>query len=247
MADENVKKLADEFKKYNRICYYPSSGRDLSDLDYFGSGRLLWNERVESSCRVSGQTAQSCDLPDLFVHSDINFYMEFEEGKDLDARECGFHGEFEVVAFRELPRISNPNRICDNYNFSGRCYEYKLKVWGIDKELTLIYCLCENEFFVSDILLAHGVKIDCVWSKNWAGGLTTGTWLANVCDKLETRKFYTDWLCVPGKRGQPLNLPVKEKYPDLMVEASVKLIRSGEPKWIDEGANGWVEEYDVTK
>ena len=69
MADENVKKLADELKKYNRICYYPSSGRDLSDLDYFGSGRLLWNERVESSCRVSGQTAQSCDLPDLFEKS----------------------------------------------------------------------------------------------------------------------------------------------------------------------------------
>ncbi|MDD3378332.1 MAG: hypothetical protein PHF08_12900 [Candidatus Riflebacteria bacterium] len=247
MAAENATKLADELKKYRKICYYPSSGTDLSDLDYFGSGKLLWDERVESGRRISNIGAQNDDLPDLFVHSDINFYMEFEEGKDLDADECGLHGSYEVTGFRELPRITSPNRICDNYDFSGRCFEYKLKVWGINKELTLIYCLCENEFFVSEILLAHGIKVDYIWSKNWAGGLTTGTWLANVCKKLNTKKFFTDWLCVPGKKGQPLNSAVKEKYPLLMIKSTVKLIRSGEPKWIDEGANGWVEEYDVTK
>ena len=57
------KKLADELKKYNRICYYPSSGRDLSDLDYFGSGRLLWNERVESSCRFRGRLPKAANCP----------------------------------------------------------------------------------------------------------------------------------------------------------------------------------------
>ena len=39
-SDTTVNKLVEELRKYKNICFYPSSGTDLSDLDYFCSGRL---------------------------------------------------------------------------------------------------------------------------------------------------------------------------------------------------------------
>ncbi len=65
MSAENIIKLANELKKYGKICYYPSSGRDLSDVDYFGSGKLLWSERIEKSADNNDIAAEIDDLPDL--------------------------------------------------------------------------------------------------------------------------------------------------------------------------------------
>lgn len=241
--------LVNELKKYRCICYYPSSGADLSNLDYFGSGKKPWEERISGPSLESSFSAESGELendPDLFIHTDINFYQEFASGQDMEADECGLHGSFEVLEFRELPSIKEPNRICDNYEFSGKCFEYKLRVWGSAKIRTLIFCLCENEFFVSRILLGHQIYAAIVWSRNWNGGQTYGTWLANVLDQLQTVKVYTDWLCVPGMRGEPRNRSVEEKYPELMVPTKVKLVRNIDVHWIDEGAHGWVEEFDVS-
>ena len=241
--------LANELKKYSCICYYPSSGTDLSNIDYFGSGKKLWSERIDGIQSDSATAADTCGLgndPDLFVHTDINFYQEFASGMAMEPDECGIHGSFEVLEFRELPALKDPNLICDNYTFTGRCFEYKLRVWGSKKVRTLIYCLCENEYFVAKILLANGIKVPVIWSRNWFGGRTYGTWLANVLDKLNTSKVYTDWLCVPGKRGEPRNRSVEEKYPELMVAAKVKLVRNNEIHWIDESAHGWVEEFEVS-
>ncbi|OGK06115.1 MAG: hypothetical protein A2W80_05745 [Candidatus Riflebacteria bacterium GWC2_50_8] len=242
------KSLADELKHYSCICYYPSSGTDLSDIDYFASGRKLWSERVEGvpvPPAKSGDKASLQSEPDLYIHTDVNFYQEFSAGHDLDPEDCAIHGSFEVIEFRELPRLEKPNRICDNFDYSGKCFEYKLRVWGSEKTLTLIYCLCENESFVADILLAHGIKVEYVWSRNWYGTHTYGTWLANILDQTQTRKVYTDWLCVPGKRGEPQNIAVQQKYPELMVPARVKLVRNEDIRWIDESGHGWVEEFDV--
>ncbi|OQA05649.1 MAG: hypothetical protein BWY66_02351 [bacterium ADurb.Bin374] len=50
---------------------------------------------------------------------------------------------------------------------------------------------------------------------------------------------------MPGNRGEPRNRLVEEKYPDLMLPSGVNLVRNTDIHWIDEGANGWVEEYDV--
>lgn len=244
--------LVNELKKFNCICYYPSSGTDLSNIDYFGSGKKLWEERtsgIQSESDVSENPAnlgnERENDPDLFIHTDINFYQEFESGLDMLPTDCGIHGSFEVLEFRELPALNNPNLICDNYEYSGKCFEYKLRVWGSEKIRTLIYCLCENEYFVTKILLAHSINVSIIWSRNWNGGLTYGTWLANILDKLHTEKVFTDWLCVPGKRGEPRNRFVEEKYPELMVPAKVKLIQNNDIHWIDEGSHGWVEEFDV--
>jgi hypothetical protein len=242
--------LADELKKYRNICFYPSSGNDLSSLDYFASGRKPREERI--ICAESGNTRSPdpvCDSEDidLFIHADINFYQEFAAGKDLEPEDCGMYGSFEVLSFRELPKIVNPNQIYDNYEFSGQVFEYKLRLWGSEKIRTLIYCLCENEFVVAKILLPKDVKVSTIWSKNWAGGYTHGTWLANVLDRLQTKKVFTDWLCVPGQRGEPRNLRVADKYPELMVPAKVRLVRNVDNHWIDEGANGWIEEFTVQK
>ncbi len=167
--------LASELKKYRCICYYPSSGTDLSNLDYFGSGRKLWSERVEGVQPPLPESAEKADLqsePDLYIHTDVNFYQEFSAGRDLEPEDCGMHGSLEVIAFRELPQIDKPNRICDNRDFSGKCFEYKLRVWESEKTLTLIYCICENESFVADILLEYGIEVEYVWSRNWYGILT---------------------------------------------------------------------------
>lgn len=242
------KSLVDELKKYSCICYYPSSGTDLSDIDYFGSGRKLWSERVEGIPEPPAKSADKASLqsePDLYIHTDVNFYQEFSAGHDLEPEDCAIHGSFEVIEFRELPQLEKPNRICDNFAYSGKCFEYKLRVWGSEKTLTLIYCLCENESFVAGILLAHGIKVEYVWSRNWFGTHTYGTWLANILDQTQTRKIYTDWLCVPGKRGEPQNIAVQQKYPELMVPARVKLVRNEDLRWIDESGHGWVEEFDV--
>lgn len=240
--------LINELKKSRCICYYPSSGTDLSNIDYFASGRKLWGERTadnQPQLTASAEMPDSENDPDLFVHTDVNFYQEFAAGLDMQPDECGIHGSFEVLAFKELPALKNPNRICDNYEFSGSCFEYKLRLWGSEKIRTLIYCLCENEYFVTRILLAGGISVPYIWSRNWAGGQTYGTWLASVLDRLHTIRLYTDWLCVPGSRGEPRNRAVEEKYPELMIPAKVDLVRNNDIHWIDEGAHGWVEEFIV--
>ncbi len=238
---------AGELKKFSCICYYPSSGTDLSDLDYFCSGRRLYGERVESQVSGSANFAGGEETPDLFIHTDVNFYQEFSSGLDELPDDCGMHGSFEVLEYKELPVLAIQNRIAGNFEFTGSCFSYRLRVWGSEKVVTLLFCLCENEAFVADFLLAHGIEITYIWSRNWAGGQTYGTWLANVLDRLHTEKVYTDWLCVPGQRGEPRNRRVEEKYPELMAPAKVKLQRNNEVHWIDEGANGWVEEFYVTR
>ncbi len=234
--------LIKELKKYDRICYYPSSATDLSDIDFFGSGQLLWEERV-SKGRADDFAKRDC--PDLFIHTDINFYREFVSGLEELPDECGMNGNFVVTGFRELPSLHQPNRIYENYEFSGKCFEYKIRVWDSDRIVTLLFCLCENEFFVSRILLAGNIKVDTVWTKNWNGGRTYGTWLANILDQLQTSHFFSDWLCIPGQRGEPRNLLVEEKYPELMVAAKIRLERNDEIHWIDQGAHGWVEKFSI--
>ncbi|GAB4282722.1 MAG: hypothetical protein Kow0029_28460 [Candidatus Rifleibacteriota bacterium] len=240
--------LANELKKYKSICYYPSSGSDLSDLDYFCSGMKPREERAEASPGKNNVSVDSnifAEIPDLFIHTDVNFYHEFESGFDFPADECGIHGDFHVVEFKELPSLKNPNIICDNLEYSGKCFEYKLKLWGSENIRTLIFCLCENEHMVSKIFLDNNIHVSFIWSKNWNGSQTYGTWMVNILDRLCTRKVYTDWLCVPGFKGQPGNKPVASKYPELMVEAKVKLVRNNNTHWIEEGSHGWVEEFDV--
>ncbi|HNX74390.1 MAG TPA: hypothetical protein PLM07_07095 [Candidatus Rifleibacterium sp.] len=238
--------LVDELNKSRCICYYPSSGTDLSNLDFFGSGRKLWAERTGEALAGAEITVSAADPdPDLFIHTDVNFYQEFAAGRDFEPDDCGMHGRFEVLDFRELQTIKDPNRISDNYEFSGKCFAYKLRLWDSPKVRTLIYCLCENEALVADILLAHKIRVPFVWSRNWNGGQTYGTWLVNVLQQLQTIKVYTDWLCVPGRRGEPRNRAVEAKYPELMVQAQVELVRNNDLHWIDQGAHGWVEEFDV--
>ncbi|MBU1108726.1 MAG: hypothetical protein KKB51_18770 [Candidatus Riflebacteria bacterium] len=240
--------LVTELKKYNCICYYPSSGTDLSNIDYFSSGMKALGERIggiQSESNISEDSSCIENAPDLFIHTDINSYQEFESGLGMLPNECGIHGSFEVLEFRELPALKDPNLICGNFEHSGKCFEYKLHVWGSKNTKTLIFCLCENEYFVSKILLANSINVSFIWSRNWNGGQTYGTWLANVLDKLHTNKVYTDWLCVPGKRGEPRNRFVEEKYPELMIPSKVKLVRNDDVHWIDEGSHGWVEEFDV--
>jgi len=241
-----VEYLVDELKKHSSICYYPSCGNDLSNIDFFASGmRPLEERRGNYDENFDEITVNKCPEPDLFIHTDINFYMEFEAGKDLELEEYGIHGSYEIIEFRELPTLQNAAIIFDNYDFTGKCFEYKLKLRNSPDLKTLIFCLCENEFFVSRILLQHQIKVSYIWCKNWNGSSTYGTWLANVLDRLQTTKLYTDWLCVPGQRGQPRNRMVEEKYPELMSPPKVKLVRNNDTHWIEEGAHGWVEEFDV--
>lgn len=240
--------LANELKKYKCICYYPSSGTDLSNVDYLGSGKKPWEERLSGKSLDSKTDEDIFDLenePDLYIHTDVNFYQEFVSGLDMELNEYGIHGSFEVLEFRELAVIKDPNLICNNFEFSGKCFEYKLRVWGTPKITTIIFCLCENEFFVSKILVANNIHVSIIWSRNWNGGHTCGVWIVNVLEKLHTIKVYTDWLCIPGKRGEPSNQLVKEKYPDLTLPSNAKLVRNDDVRWIDEGAHGWVEEFDV--
>jgi hypothetical protein len=240
--------LVEILQRHRCICYYPSAGTDLSNLDFFGSGKKLWSERIGESQSSPANAPQDDDPvpdPDLFVHTDIQFYREFENIADISPIELGFHGSFEVLSSRELPVLPAPNRIVSNLAHSGRCFEHTVRLWGSGKTKTLIFCLCENEAFVSQVLLDHGIHVHLLWSRNWAGGKTYGTWLPNVLDRLRTSKVYTDWLCIPGQRGEPRNHAVEEHYPELMVPSRVQLVRHPDLHWIVEGAHGWVEEFDV--
>ena len=240
--------LINEIKKYSCICYYPSSGIDMSNIDFFSSGKLLWEERLSGTPEqgtIAENIARQEKDPDLFIHTDVNFYQEFESGLEELPDNCGIHGDFEIIEFKELPSLESPNRIHGNFAFAGKCFEYKFHAWGSDKIKTLIYCICENEYLVSEILLKNDINVEFIWSRNWNGGQTYGTWLANILDQLRTSKLYTDWLCIPGKRGEPRNRAIEDKYPQLIVDSRVKLIRNNAIRWIDEGAHGWVEEFDV--
>ncbi len=243
----DVAALVHELQQYRRICFYPSSGTDLGDLDFLCSGQKPWSERAESPPHERRTTDDGADVPDLFVHTEINFFQEFAGGLALQPDEHGMHGPLEVVRFRELPTIPTPNRIYDNFAHSGRVFEYKLRAWGRAHETTLIYVLCENEFLVARVLLPHRINTAVVWSRNWSGGRTHGTWLANTFAQLHTERLYADWLCIPGRRGQPQNRRVTEQYPELMANAPSPLVRREDLRWIDEGANGWIEAFDVER
>ena len=243
MLKSYIMNLIDELKKYRSICFYPSCGTDLSDIDFFCSGRLPLEERKTA---VSAQKWDSpFPQPEVFLHTDVNFYMEFEEGTDLDLADYGIHGKFEILGFEQLDIIEKPNRINGNPPFSGQCYKYVLKVWGQDKPVVLLLCICENEFAASQILLKNSIKADFIWSKNWNGGRTYGTWLARIATRLETKLFYSDWLCIPGQRGEPSNAAVYEKYPELKPVTETVLKRTAN-HWIEEGAHGWVDEFVPT-
>lgn len=238
-----MKNLVDELKNYNSICFYPSCGTDMSDIDYFCSGCLPREERIKPSV-FAEDWKKDCIEPDVFIHSDVNFYMEFEAGEDLELEDCGIHSCYEILEFEQLESIKEPNRINNNTPFSGNIFKYKLKVWGKEKPVTLIFCLCENEFVVSQIFLANKIFVNYIWSKNWNGGLTYGTWLAKVANILKVRYFYTDWLCLPGFRGEPSNNKVYDKYPELETKQSATLERTNN-HWIEEGSHGWVDEFRV--
>lgn len=235
--------LIDELKKYKSICFYPSCGTDLSDIDYFGSGGLPREERKKELAKAEKWNKKT-EEPELFVHSDVNFYMEFESGEDLDLSECGVHGKYEIVGFEELESIKEPNRINNNLPFSGQVFKYILKVWGKEKPVTLIFCLCENEYIASQIFIKNNISLTYIWSKNWNGGTTYGTWLARAANKLGVKLMYTDWLCLPGLRGEPSNSIVYEKYPELNTKNISNLERTNN-HWIEEGAHGWVDEFIV--
>ena len=239
-----MKRLVDELKNYNSICYYPSCGTDLSDVDYFCSGCLPREERNKASAKKEPWNKDFAE-PDLFLHSDVNFYMEFESGEDLDLNECGLHGKYEILEFEQLETIKEPNRINNNMPFSGQIFKYKCKVWGKEKPINIIFCLCENEYIGSQIFLPNNLPLNYIWSKNWNGGRTYGTWLAKIAKTLNVKIFYTDWLCLPGLRGEPSNAIVYEKYPLLKVETVSKLERTNN-HWIEEGAHGWVDEFKVS-
>lgn len=242
MAD--LKTLEEELRNYSNICFYPSCGTDLSDLDYFCSGCLPREERKNAFGKADTSESDFPE-PDVYVHSDVNFYMEFESGEDFDLSECGIHSPFEIISFEQLASIEKPNKINGNFPYSGQCFKYTLKLWGKEKPITLIFCLCENEFVVSQIFLKNHLPVNSVWSKNWNGGKTYGTWLARMAYTLGVKRFYTDWLCMPDLRGEPSNTIVYENYPNLATQYGSHLERT-DNHWIEEGAHGWVDEFLVT-
>ena len=233
------------------VCYYPSSGPDLGDVDFFTSGGRPLEERRRGpapagppGAAAAGTTTAPC-APDVFLHSDVGFFQEFAAGRDWQPGENGLHGPVEIVDHQELPRLAIGNRIYDNLPHTGRCFAYRFRAWGAPAVKTLVCCLCENEGVVARVLLAHGLRVPVVWARNWAGGRSHGTWLVNVLHRLHTAAVYSDWLCVPGQRGEPGNLRVAQVYPELMATAPVRLARNESLHWIDEGAHGWVERFDV--
>ena len=236
------KSLIDELKTYKSICFYPSCGTDLGDIDYFCSGRRPIEERKNTN--VPENCTWEIEEPDVYIHTDVNFYMEFESGEDFDLSECGIHGKYEILSFEQLETFDKPNRINGNFPYSGQCFKYTLKVWGKEKPITLIFCLCENEYAASQIFMANNIDVKYVWSKNWNGGRTYGPWLAKAAKNMGVKFFYTDWLCLPGFRGEPSNSIVYEKYPELNVKEISKLERT-DNHWIEEGAHGWVDEFKV--
>ena len=243
-SDITVNKLVEELRKYKNICFYPSSGTDLSDLDYFCSGRLPKELRKNANGKAEDWKGDFHE-PEAFVHSDVNFYMEFESGEDFDLSECGIHSPYEILGFEQLGIIEKPNRINGNLPFSGQCFKYILKLWGKEKPVVLIICLCENEFVATEIFMKNNLAVSYAWSKNWNGGRTYGTWLGRVASKLGIKLFYTDWLCIPGLRGEPDNSSVYEEYPDLVTEKESVLTRT-DNHWIEEGVHGWVDEFTVS-
>ncbi|NLM18318.1 MAG: hypothetical protein GX221_11430 [Candidatus Riflebacteria bacterium] len=234
-------KVLDILSESQNICYYPSAGLDLSNIDYFTSGRLPLTSRMKGDSQ-SNIEPEFSEMPDLFVHTDVNFYMEYEDMSDLWQDDAFFHGSLECLSTEYLGQLEKPNRIYDNFEHSGKIFFSKFL--ARNKEIKLLVILAENEYAVSEIFLVNQIPIKYIWSKNWNGGKTYGTWLAKIADKLKTEKFYTDWLCVPGLRGEPSNDELKKHYPDLSEKASAVLERT-ENHWIEEGYHGWLDEFIV--
>ena len=222
-----MRNIIEELKKYKSICFYPSCGTDFSDIDYFCSGCLPREERKKESA-IAEPWNKSFLEPEVFVHSDVNFYMEFEAGEELDLNEYGINSKYKILEFNQLETIKKPNRINNNLPFSGQIFEYKIKVWEKEKPIVLFFCLCENEYLISQIFLANKIP----------------TWLARIAKQLGVKYFYTDWLCLPNFRGEPSNKSVYEKYPELKANNISKLERT-DNHWIEEGAHGWVDEFVV--
>ena len=179
-----------------RICYYPSAGRDYSDILY------VRPENFQTG------TKNKYELPDLYLHT--GYYpwenkLTFQPGQILhDAPD----GKITVKTVEELETLDMwlsslvdfPQETAEY----GKCFLMDVEVYfkngNKPEQTSLLYCFAENEGFTARILykISQRENIEftyvCLvgYGSEYGGAKSSGSWLTATLERLKTKCFITD-------------------------------------------------------
>jgi hypothetical protein len=166
-----------------KICWYPSAYKDFKPMLY------LSKKHVEKFQIQNGKF----ELPDLFIHTDINqishFFSKYilfeEEGATMTIKNK------EALDFSSLDMI----KVYDSCAFYLEI-EINSNTIGL-YNVALLYLAVENEIFYRKALLQYNVKVSHLinvrYGSSWAVTGSSGYWILEALSNLNCKYFLTDY------------------------------------------------------
>lgn len=198
------------------IAWYPSADADFRDIMYL-------SEAYYDLKGIKGITE-----PSLFIHSDYQPHLRFEEGEVHNYRNTSILFKH-VEELRKIKFSSHPKEIINNepdQDLYGRVILIKLeinskKLGVIEKDL--IYIIAENEALFGDYFLKKKTEISHLIRVRYGGGCgggghSKGTWLENAVSILNTKYFIANKAEEEGEGDRS----AKQLYPVLNKEIELE-------------------------
>ncbi len=217
----------------SRICYYPSAGDDYRDFLYLTPANRIYSLFLEKSVAP----------PNLHVHTDCRIlptpgivYADHKTEVRLSLVE-----EFSCLDLPLTMGITVNPKIHDDL---GKCRLFELEIESNTLGYItnrLLYCCCENEAFISKVLIENQIEVPHLIHVRYGGGFggayASGEYLLHCLSTLKVELFITD----PHLNEQSGDRKALEAYPNLNGERpSLNLLYKLRGKcWSNHGTVSW--------
>lgn len=190
--------LVERMRDHASCAWYPSAGDDCRDLFY-----------------LCGEYPGIATMPDLFIHTDA-LPPEFINGGEVYRDK---HTVITAKFVREYDRLPKQQKEFAHWQKNpGYAAEYRMKIesdcFGAF-ERSLLYIVCENEFFVANLLIPNRIALDTIcrvrYGNSFGGANNSGAWILSSLNILRVKHFLSD----PHRESQSSDFSVLEKYPQL--------------------------------
>lgn len=183
----------------DHVCaWYPSAGNDCRDLLY-----------------LCGEYPGISFMPDLFIHTDA-LPPEFVNGGEAYRDK---HTAVTARLVREYDHLPKQEKMFAHWQKnSGYTAEYRMKIesdrFGIF-ERSLLYAVCENEFFAANLLVPNRIALDTVchvrYGSSLGGATNSGAWILSALKILHVKHFLSD----PHRQQRSPDFSVLRQFPQL--------------------------------